>query len=112
MRALVAGNLRRSGMKVVEARDGDELYAIMRRMAARGRRPDVVLSDVHMPGHDALEAIGELQALHPGVPMVMMTASGNGSTRSRAAELGAAAVLDKPLDLVALRRTITDLSHH
>ena len=112
MRALVAGNLRRFGMKVIEARNGDELYAVMRRMAAHRRRPDVVLSDVHMPGHDALEAIAELQALHPGVPMVMMTASGNGSTRARAAELGATAVLDKPLDLVALRRMITDLSTH
>jgi len=109
MRELIAQHLRRRGFEVEEAADGDELSTILHRLAASRSRPTVVLSDVHMPGRDGLELLRESRALLPDVPVVMMTASGNSGTRTAAAELGAVALLDKPLDLVRLEHFITDL---
>jgi putative two-component system response regulator len=109
IRELVAQHLRRHDFEVEEAADGDELSVILHRLAESRRQPTVVLSDVHMPGRDGLEMLRESRALLPHVPVLMMTASGNRGTRTAASDLGAVAMLDKPLDLALLEHFITEL---
>lgn len=109
MRELIAHHLRRHAFEVEEAADGDELSIILHRLAASRRRPTVILTDVHMPGRDGLELLRESRTLLPHVPVLMMTASGNSGTRAAADDLGAVALLDKPLDLVGLEHFITEL---
>ena len=58
--------------------------------------PDVVLSDVKMPGRSGLELLGELRASHPAVPVVLMTAFGSIDSAVEAMNAGAFHYVTKP----------------
>ena len=60
---------RRGGMAVVVAHEAMAALA-----EATRRPPDVVLTDIQLPGMSGLELLGELRRLAPGVPVVVMTA--------------------------------------
>jgi CheY-like chemotaxis protein len=66
----------------------------------------LILSDVNMPGMSGLELLPKAKASRPDVPVIMITAYGDGDTRRRALEGGAEALLTKPIDFSALRREI------
>jgi DNA-binding NarL/FixJ family response regulator len=57
------------GVKVVgEARDGNELLAIVAR-----HLPDVVVTDISMPGLDGLQALARLKALYPQLRVLVLS---------------------------------------
>jgi CheY-like chemotaxis protein len=62
-----------------------------------------------MPGLDGIQVLRELHNESWEVPMVLITAFGDDATRSQADLLGAAAVLDKPLDMEQLRSELDRL---
>jgi len=66
----------------------------------------LILSDINMPGMTGLETLPKVKAERPNVPVIMITAYGDDSTRKRATELGAAGLLPKPIDFSLLRREI------
>jgi CheY-like chemotaxis protein len=66
----------------------------------------LILSDVNMPGMSGLELLPKAKASRPDVPVIMITAYGDGDTRRRAFEGGAEALLTKPIDFSALRSEI------
>jgi len=66
----------------------------------------LILSDVNMPGMSGLELLPKAKASRPDVPVIMITAYGDGDTRRRALEGGAEALLTKPIDFSALRSEI------
>ncbi len=68
--------------------------------------PDVVLSDVRMPGMDGLELLRLLRARAPGVDVVMMSAFDDMPTVVSAMREGATEFLAKPLDLHDVRRVL------
>jgi CheY-like chemotaxis protein len=53
-----------------------------------------------------LEALPKAKAARPEVPVIMITAYGDDSTKRKALEGGAEALLTKPIDFVALRGEI------
>ena len=54
------------GVQVIaEARNGQELLALLDSI-----KPDVVMTDISMPGMDGITAIGEIHARHPDVSLV------------------------------------------
>jgi DNA-binding NarL/FixJ family response regulator len=56
-------------IKVVgEAGDGDELIDLV-----ASELPDVVLTDLAMPGRDGVAAAAELKRLHPRIPVLVLT---------------------------------------
>jgi DNA-binding NtrC family response regulator len=69
-------------------------------------RPDLVLSDVRMPGVDGIELLRRIRATEPGVAVVMMTAYDDLETVAAAMREGALEFLVKPLDLHVVRRVI------
>jgi putative nucleotidyltransferase with HDIG domain len=98
--------LERDGHRIVEATDGQQALD-----AARRDRPDLVLSDVLMPGMDGFTLCRHLQAdpqlRH--VPFVFMTGTfADAQYRDFATQVGAVAVLQKPLDARSLRAAIDD----
>ena len=66
----------------------------------------LILSDINMPGMTGLDMLPKVKAERPNVPVIMITAYGDDATRKRAAELGAAGLLPKPIDFTALRQEI------
>jgi DNA-binding NtrC family response regulator len=79
-----------------------------RALAALGDcAPDVVLSDVRMPGLDGLSLLKTVRERAPAVDVVMMSAFDDMPTIVTAMREGAADFLVKPLDLADLRRVLT-----
>jgi CheY-like chemotaxis protein len=68
----------------------------------------LILSDVNMPGMTGLEMLPKVKAERPNVPVIMITAYGDETTKKRAAELGAAGLLPKPIDFSLLRQEIDE----
>ena len=57
----------------------------------------LILSDINMPGMTGLELLPKAKAARPDVPVIMITAYGDDSTRRKALEGGAEALLTKPI---------------
>ena len=60
---------------------------------------DAIVTDLRMPGLDALEVLRRMRAEGISVPVVLLTAFSDEQVRRAARSLGACAVLDKPIDL-------------
>jgi AmiR/NasT family two-component response regulator len=83
--------LERAGHEVcAEARDGEEAVAL-----ASSMQPDLAILDVKMPRLDGIEAAKRILDERP-IPIVMLTAYGQGELVSRAAEAGVFGYLVKP----------------
>ena len=68
----------------------------------------LILSDINMPGMSGLEMLPQVKAARPNVPVIMITAYGDEATKRKAAELGAAGLLTKPIDFGLLRTEIDE----
>lgn len=72
-------------------------------MAILGRSPvDVVLTDFRLPGADGLELVKQVQALSPGVPVIVLTGQGTIASAVECLKGGASDYLLKPVDPDAL----------
>jgi CheY-like chemotaxis protein len=69
----------------------------------------VILSDINMPGMDGLALLCEIKARWPHLPVMMVTAYGDEERRRRAAEIGAADFLAKPVDFDVLKERLRQL---
>lgn len=99
LRDLLACVLRANGHEVVEARNGEELWALLHTdILGGGEHFALVVSDVCMPGLSALDVLTKLQGSLSNIPVILITAFGDHTTHVRALRLGACRVLDKPFD--------------
>jgi DNA-binding NarL/FixJ family response regulator len=80
------------------AADGDAAVELAGRLC-----PDLVLMDVRMPGGGGIGATARLAALHPGIPIVMLTASEDEDDLFMAIKAGARGYLLKDLEAPQLR---------
>jgi two-component system nitrogen regulation response regulator GlnG len=67
--------------------------------ALQREEPDVILSDVRMPGIDGLDLLRQVTARHPGLPVIIMTAHSDLDSAVSAFDGGAFEYLPKPFDL-------------
>jgi two-component system response regulator (stage 0 sporulation protein F) len=115
LRSLLTDALRKDGCDVIEARDGAEAIGQLE-SALFGERwlgsmppprpPDVIVSDVRMPGFTGLEVLGAVRGAQLRTPVILITAFGAADTHAQAHQLGVTAVLDKPFDVDDLRRLV------
>jgi two-component system nitrogen regulation response regulator GlnG len=94
VRFVLATALRDAGHDVTEFADAEA--------ARRGLRhdvPDLLISDVRLPGDDGLTLLREAKAAHPGLPVIVMSAFTDVATTAAAYREGAADYLAKPFDL-------------
>lgn len=113
MRSLIATALSADGFDVIEARDGRELAELVAAMTPPGSRlepPDVIVSDIRMPGPSGLDGLAMLRESTWSVPVIVITGFGDLATHDEARRLGAAIVLDKPFDLDVLRTAVLALA--
>ena len=74
--------------------NGDEL---LRRI--KQEQPDVIISDIRMPGIDGLEMLSQLQELFPQIPTIIMTAHSDLDSAVASYQGGAFEYLPKPFDV-------------
>lgn len=100
----VRQRLVRSGFTVQLAHGGPEALA-----AILASRPDIVLTDVIMPGMDGFELVSRVRADYPGLPVVLMTAHGSEDIALRALHDGAAGYVAKRHLARDLSRTLENV---
>ncbi|ABE43069.1 sigma 54-interacting transcriptional regulator [Polaromonas sp. JS666] len=61
-------------------------------------RPQLVLSDVQLPGRDGLALFDDIRARHPSLPVILLTAHGTIPDAVEATERGVFTYLTKPFD--------------
>ncbi len=61
--------------------------------------PDVLVSDIRMPGSDGLALLNVVQAQHPSLPVIIMTAHSDLDAAVNAYKEGAFEYLPKPFDI-------------
>jgi putative two-component system response regulator len=74
-------------------------------------RPDIVFLDISMPGMDGFEVCERLKAepSTAAIPVIFVTGTVGDEDRRRSAGLGAAGLLTKPLDALAIKALVEGL---
>ena len=96
--------LSRSGYRAFEACDGLDGLRL-----CREHEPDLVITDIHMPGADGIETIAGLRAWRPGLPIIAMS-GGDQSAKldllASAGILGAVSTLRKPFTMAEILEAV------
>jgi len=101
VRRSLGQTLERDGLQVRLAESAERALALLPEGA-----PDIVLSDVKMPGLDGIELLRLLRERLPDTDVILMTAYDDMPTVVAAMREGAADFLSKPLELTELRAVI------
>lgn len=96
---------RRAGCIVDVAADGNAAIARMAEV-----RPDLVVTDIEMPGLSGLELLAELRRTAPNIPVIVMTAHVSVDYAVSALRAQADEFLTKPLDNAKLVEAVTRLA--
>jgi len=109
MRSLLSAALARQGYEVMEAKDGTELLELVANgyLPQRPGGPDLIISDVRMPGWTGLDILAGLRKQDWAMPVILITAFGDAETHREADRLGAVTMLDKPFDIEDLIKVAT-----
>ncbi len=86
--------LQKAGIQARSFESADQVL-----MALRSHEPDVLVTDIRMPGTDGLGLLGQMQSRHPDVPVIIMTAHSDLDSAVSAYQGGAFEYLPKPFDV-------------
>lgn len=102
----LADSLRPLFSEIIQAADGLQAQALIEK-----RRPDIVLSDVMMPGIDGFELCRRLKEdiYVSHAPFVLLTTQNDAESRDLGYKLGADAYIAKPFDLDYLQTILANL---
>jgi DNA-binding NtrC family response regulator len=102
IRRLYGDELAEAGYRVLTAASWEEARALLER-----ERPDLVTLDVRLgEGPDGIEALRLIKELHPGLPVVLVTAYGE--YRADFGSWAAEGYVVKSSDLTELKRRIAE----
>ncbi|MFZ5824934.1 MAG: response regulator [Bacillota bacterium] len=100
VRLLLREVFRETGYRIALAAHGQEAVVL-----ASAELPSLALVDVKMPVMDGFETLRALKGLDPSMPVLMMTAVGEGRI-NELLESGARDCITKPFDVFALRNLV------
>ena len=89
--------LKEDGYEVTRAHDARTGLQLLEK-----EEPDVVLTDLRMPGMDGIELLTRIKQIRPETMVILMTAYGTVKTAVKAMKLGAEDYLGKPIDVEEL----------
>jgi len=87
-----------AGYEAEVAGDGERALALVQTL-----RPDVVFTDVRLPGMSGIDLLRRIREFDPAIPVIIMTAYGTIEGAVEAVKLGAFDYMKKPVDLEELK---------
>ena len=106
-RSMLRTLLKDWGHKAAEADDGDTAVE-----SVRGTAFDAILMDMRMARTGGMDALKQIHAINPAIPILIMTAYSSVETAVEALRNGAHDYLIKPLDFDLLRHTLEQALAH
>lgn len=99
LRLLVAATIESDEYEVIEARDGDEAWTLI-----EGRRPDVAILDVQMPGKTGLDLTRAIRSSPQlaGMRVILLTSKAQPADIEAGLASGANQYLTKPFSPIEL----------
>ena len=94
IRWVLEKSLNKAGLDSVSFENGEDLLQRLRHSA-----PDVIISDIRMPGISGLELLSAVKSSHPGLPVIIMTAHSDLDSAVMSYSRGAFEYLPKPFDI-------------
>lgn len=79
------------GFEILAASSPEEALALV-----QAHQPDLVISDLRMPGMDGLQLMQQIKAIHAPTRLVLMTAYGTNEVKETAQKLGIYRFITKP----------------
>jgi two-component system nitrogen regulation response regulator GlnG len=86
--------LKQGGVQATAFEDADSVLAALKR-----EEPDVLVTDIRMPGKSGLDLLEEIRAKRPRLPVIVMTAHSDLDSAVAAYQGGAFEYLPKPFDI-------------
>lgn len=104
MRMMLCDLLQWGGHSVTAERSGEDALAAL----AGGAQPDMIISDLKMPGMDGLELLQHVRQNQEWahIPFIMMSGNLSDFQSDHVSDLGIDGLLPKPFDLETLNRVL------
>jgi CheY-like chemotaxis protein len=98
--------LQRGRFEILLASNGEQAIEMAGTLA-----PDLVVLDLQMPGLSGMTALRELKRIPGtrGIPVIMLTVSGDADVRREALESGCGAFLTKPVEAESLFQSVEEV---
>ncbi len=100
-RSGLAKLLQQEGFDVVTAADGGAALSLVEEAP-----PDIVITDLRMPGVDGIELVTRLAKTMPNLPVIVVTAFGDVESAVKAMRAGADDYITKPIDFDVLSLSV------
>lgn len=94
--------VKEKGYQTMEAVNGQEAFKLLKE-----EKPDLILSDLIMPGKDGLKYIKQLTEKFRDIPVIVITADIQDTTREVCIEHGVKYILHKPVKPEELLKVIS-----
>ena len=107
VRYVLSTALQKAGYQV------EDFYSAQQALSAltQSLRPDLLITDIRMPGESGLLLLEKLRGNHPELPVVVMSALTNVTSTGSAFRGGAKEFLSKPFDIDQAVRTVERILH-
>lgn len=105
-RDLAREALESDGTQLLFAETGEQAVGLVERQP-----PDLVVTDLRMPGMNGLELVRKIGEMDPAIPVVLMTGLGTEDIASEALRAGASSYVPKRYILRDLRPTVAKVLH-
>ena len=114
LRLLIARAMRMDGYEVIEFSDGLTLLEHLGASLLDERadeRPDLLVSDIRMPGFSGLEILSRLRASCWRLPVILISAYDDEAVRSEAAQYEVSTLFHKPFAFDDFRTAVFHMTH-
>lgn len=91
-------------IQVKEAGDGSEALALLKQYL-----PDFIILDLMMPVMDGFEALQNIRGAGLGLPVIILTADIQDTTKAKCVDLGVFGFINKPSSEVEIIKTVREL---
>jgi CheY-like chemotaxis protein len=106
VRAVARATLETLGYRVLEASEGQEAVTVLE---SRGSKVDLLITDVVMPGMNAVELIRLARIIRPGIRVLCISGYAEQAVYHQALVGGGTPFLQKPFTPQALARKVREL---